>query len=173
MEIVLDYSGTLNPKDPETSWIIRAYRTLLSLLNPVEFSRSSVLFALTSFVRFTLSLYRKSASSGWRIREYIKKYCHYEERSDEVIHSHTCIFWIATKIFDFLAMTSVCVILNKNCHPEKTKKQAVKQLRFLFCSGSFYQHKQDPEFRFRVYIINYWNQFTITLFSYKIDSYYR
>ena len=46
---------------------------------------------------------------------------------DEVIQSHTCIFWIATKIFDFLAMTSVCVILNKNCHPEKTKKQAVKR----------------------------------------------
>ena len=31
-------------------------------------------------------------------------YCHYEERSDEVIHSHTRIFGIATKIFDFLAI---------------------------------------------------------------------
>ena len=30
--------------------------------------------------------------SGWRIRECIKIYCHYEERSDEVIQSHTCIF---------------------------------------------------------------------------------
>ena len=38
-------------------------------------------------------------------------YCHYEERSDEVIHSYTRIFWIATKIFDFLAMTSVCIVL--------------------------------------------------------------
>ena len=46
-------------------------------------------------------------SSGWRIRECIKYYCHYEERSDEVIQSNTRIFWIATKIFDFLAMTSV------------------------------------------------------------------
>ena len=34
-------------------------------------------------------------------------YCHYEERSDEVIQNHTCIFWIATKIFDFLAMTII------------------------------------------------------------------
>ena len=41
-----------------------------------------------------------------------KNYRHYEERSDEVIQSHTCIFWIATKIFDFLAMTSVCVMRN-------------------------------------------------------------
>ena len=41
-----------------------------------------------------------------------KNYRHYEERSDEVIQSHTCIFWIATKIFDFLAMTSVYVVLN-------------------------------------------------------------
>ena len=32
---------------------------------------------------------------------------HYEERSDEVIQSNTCIFWIATKIFDFLAMTII------------------------------------------------------------------
>ena len=29
-------------------------------------------------------------------------------------------------------MTSVCVILNKNCHPEKTKKQAVKRRSFCF-----------------------------------------
>ena len=52
-----------------------------------------------------------------------KNYCHYEERSDEVIQSHTCIFWIATKIFDFLAMTSVCVMLNKSRHPEKLKNK--------------------------------------------------
>ena len=26
---------------------------------------------------------------------------------DEVIQSHTCIFWIATKIFDVLAMTII------------------------------------------------------------------
>ena len=41
-------------------------------------------------------------------------HCHYEEHSDEVIQSNTRIFWIATKIFDFLAMTSVFVVLNKN-----------------------------------------------------------
>ena len=48
-------------------------------------------------------------SLGWRIRECIKYYCHYEERSDEVIHSYTRIFWIATKIFDFLAMTIIYI----------------------------------------------------------------
>ena len=29
-------------------------------------------------------------------------------------------------------MTSVCVMLNKNCHPEKTEKQAVKRRSFCF-----------------------------------------
>ena len=51
-------------KTLKSSWIIRAYRTLLSLLNSVEFSRSFVFFALTSFARFTRSLYRKSAVQG-------------------------------------------------------------------------------------------------------------
>ena len=41
---------------------------------------------------------------------------------DEVIHSYSYTFWIATKIFDFLAMTSVCVILKKNCHTENVEK---------------------------------------------------
>ena len=50
------------------------------------------------------------------IEIYTLKVRHYEERSDEVIQSHTCIFWIATKIFDFLAMTSVCVMTNTGVH---------------------------------------------------------
>ena len=46
---------------------------------------------------------------------------------DEVIHNHTCIFWIATKIFDFLAMTSVCVNTDLvprpfSCHSENVEK---------------------------------------------------
>ena len=48
-------------------------------------------------------------NTGWRKRMYIKIYCHYEERSDEVIQNYTCIFWIATKIFDFLAMTIIYI----------------------------------------------------------------
>ena len=55
-----------------------------------------------------------------------KIFCHYEERSDEVIHSHTCIFWIATKIFDFLAMTSVCVMLKLFCSVILKKLKKIK-----------------------------------------------
>ena len=55
-----------------------------------------------------------------RSDEVIHRLRHYEEHSDEVIHSHTCTFWIATKIFDFLAMTSVCVMTNTEVHKNIT-----------------------------------------------------